>query len=62
MDIIFIIFNLKGDSGGPLIQTKGPRSYQIGVVSFGIPCAVKGLPGVYTHLALFQDWLKQHMY
>ncbi|XP_054163110.1 venom peptide isomerase heavy chain-like [Oppia nitens] len=50
-----------GDSGGPLIQTVGIRTYIIGVVSFGIPCAVKGLPGVYTHLVYFMDWIYKQM-
>ncbi|CAG2118096.1 unnamed protein product [Medioppia subpectinata] len=50
-----------GDSGGPLVQTKGDRTYQIGVVSFGIPCAVKGLPGVYTNLIYFMDWIHDNI-
>lgn len=42
----------EGDSGGPLLFTCSESSdiYQIGVVSFGIGCAVEGFPGVYSNL------------
>lgn len=40
----------QGDSGGPLI-VRGPQGpVQIGIVSFGIGCARKGIPGVYTRV------------
>jgi secreted trypsin-like serine protease len=55
------MFDSKGDSGGPLVQTRGIRTYQIGLVSFGIPCAVKELPGVYTHLGKFYHWIQDNM-
>lgn len=39
-----------GDSGGPLF-TRTPRGYvQIGITSFGIGCAAKGYPAVYTQV------------
>lgn len=47
-----------GDSGGPLIIYKNGRAYLIGVISFGIPCANKGLPGVYIQVSKFKDWIK----
>ncbi|XP_033346598.1 chymotrypsin-1-like [Bombus vosnesenskii] len=41
-----------GDSGGPLIHD----DVQIGVVSFGQPCAV-GKPDVYTRVSSFIPWI-----
>jgi len=44
-----------GDSGGPL--TVDGR--QAGVVSWG-GCALPGMPGVYTEVAYFRDWIKKN--
>lgn len=41
-----------GDSGGPLVF----NGYQIGIVSWGIPCA-KGKPDVFTNVYAFKDWI-----
>ncbi|KAH0954017.1 hypothetical protein HN011_007056 [Eciton burchellii] len=45
-----------GDSGGPLVAD----GEQIGVVSWGIPCA-KGRPDVFTRVYSYLDWIKQHI-
>ncbi|KAL6265047.1 hypothetical protein P5V15_005138 [Pogonomyrmex californicus] len=45
-----------GDSGGPLVA----NGVQIGIVSFGIPCA-RGAPDVFTRVASFTDWIQQNM-
>ncbi|CAH0712890.1 unnamed protein product, partial [Brenthis ino] len=55
----------QGDSGGPL-QVKiplpdndeGSMHYVIGVTSFGIGCALPDLPGVYTRVSSFIDWIE----
>ncbi|XP_049702062.2 serine protease snake [Helicoverpa armigera] len=58
----------RGDSGGPL-QVKIPllftypdmvrsMNYVIGVTAFGIRCGLPGLPGVYTRVDSFIDWIE----
>ncbi|XP_017754464.1 PREDICTED: chymotrypsin-1-like [Eufriesea mexicana] len=41
-----------GDSGGPLVA----NGKQIGIVSFGSPCAI-GKPDVYTRVSSFVSWI-----
>jgi trypsin len=41
---------------------KGDRFVIIGVVSFGIPCALKGYPGVYTQVSKYIDWINKNAY
>lgn len=40
-----------GDSGGPLLVRGTAGWVQVGIVSWGSGCAVRGVPGVYTRLA-----------
>ncbi|MFT4994801.1 MAG: secreted trypsin-like serine protease [Paraglaciecola sp.] len=47
----------QGDSGGPLIVNTGTGVQQVGIVSWGIGCAQAGLPGVFTRVSEFKDWL-----
>ena len=50
-----------GDSGGPILRRlSNGQMVQVGVVSFGIgQCGVAALPGVYTRLALYTNWMRQ---
>ncbi|XP_063548093.1 chymotrypsin-1-like [Cydia strobilella] len=45
-----------GDSGGPLVKNKK----LVGLVSWGIPCAV-GFPDVHTRIAPFFDWIQEQI-
>ncbi|GLH15409.1 Venom protease [Gryllus bimaculatus] len=51
----------QGDSGGPLMAPNGTTYYQIGVVSYGYRCAEPGVPGVYTRVTYFLDWIVKNM-
>ncbi|GAB1643074.1 S1 family peptidase [Krasilnikovia sp. MM14-A1259] len=45
----------QGDSGGPMVRRTDRNGWvQTGIVSWGIGCARKGYPGVYTEVATFQ--------
>uniref|UniRef100_A0A3B4ABR1 Peptidase S1 domain-containing protein n=1 Tax=Periophthalmus magnuspinnatus TaxID=409849 RepID=A0A3B4ABR1_9GOBI len=51
----------QGDSGGPLVRKQNSRWIQGGVVSFGIGCALPGLPGVYARVSRYETWIKSHI-
>ncbi|XP_030035101.2 serine protease filzig-like [Manduca sexta] len=55
----------QGDSGGPLqvpkkldINTPYKLYYVVGVTAFGFGCARRNLPGVYTRVSSFLDWIE----
>lgn len=47
----------QGDSGGPLQCEQGSKWIQAGVTSFGVPCALAGLPEVYARVSEFEKWI-----
>ncbi|KAL3803199.1 hypothetical protein HJC23_003474 [Cyclotella cryptica] len=55
----------QGDSGGPLIikgkDGSGADDVQVGVVSWGIGCANKNFPGVYSRISGAYDWIKSEV-
>ena len=47
-----------------MIKKKVKRRYysvQIGIVSWGLRCGMKGLPGVYTNVAHYLEWILDHL-
>ncbi|XP_030380378.1 uncharacterized protein LOC115628430 [Scaptodrosophila lebanonensis] len=53
----------QGDSGGPLMMPEYYKGYTvhyylIGVVSYGIGCGLPGVPGIYTSVQHFMDWIE----
>eukprot|EP00094_Tigriopus_californicus_P009970 TCALIF_09615-PA protein Name:"Similar to Sb Serine proteinase stubble (Drosophila melanogaster)" AED:0.18 eAED:0.18 QI:127/0.66/0.6/1/0.66/0.6/10/439/622 len=50
----------EGDSGGPMVVQKEDGRFMLsGVISWGIGCAEKNQPGVYTRISHFKDWINQ---
>lgn len=56
-----------GDSGGPLSRPEVgeggvPRQFLVGIVSFGARrCGTPKLPGVYTRISTYVDWIVDHL-
>ena len=49
-----------GDSGGPLAcKDEGGVWYVVGVTSWGVGCARKGLYGVYADVRAMRSWIDQ---
>lgn len=48
----------QSDSGGPLMEFASGKAVAIGMVSFGIGCATKGVPGLYTRTSAYINWIK----
>ncbi|XP_046968061.1 complement factor D-like [Vanessa cardui] len=46
-----------GDSGSPLMRAD--RSQQIGVVSWGLPCA-RGAPDMFVRISAYRNWIQQN--
>lgn len=49
----------QGDSGGPLFANRSGSPVQIGVVSYGMSCALPKFPGVYSEVnnPAIRDWI-----
>lgn len=51
-----------GDGGSPLMcPGQDNLYYQIGIVAWGIGCGQKGIPGAYTNVLMFADWIHKNL-
>lgn len=47
-----------GDSGSALLEYADDKAVNVGIVSYGLGCATKGVPGIYTRTSAFMPWIK----
>lgn len=56
----------KGDSGGPLVweddstSPETPKRQLVGIVSLSLRCASQNLPGLYTRVSSYLDWIRNN--
>ena len=53
----------QGDSGGPIVR-KGidnTADLQVGIVSWGLGCAMDTFPGVYSRISAEYDWIRENV-
>lgn len=51
----------QGDSGGPLVCMINKHMTLVGIISWGIGCGQKDVPGVYTKVTNYIDWIQDNM-
>lgn len=51
------IDSCQGDSGGPIFLKDGDNWAQVGLTSWGIGCAGRNAPGVYTRVGNYLNWI-----
>uniref|UniRef100_A0A8C6AKI0 t-plasminogen activator n=1 Tax=Monodon monoceros TaxID=40151 RepID=A0A8C6AKI0_MONMO len=50
----------QGDSGGPLVCMKDDHMILVGIISWGLGCGQKDVPGVYTKVTNYLDWVRDN--
>ena len=51
----------QADSGGPLMVADAKQTTVVGIVSTGIGCARPRLPGLYTRVSDYVDWITEQV-
>lgn len=51
----------QGDSGGPLVCMIDKRMTLLGIISWGLGCGQKDVPGIYTKVTNYLDWIQDNM-
>lgn len=51
----------QGDSGGPLVCENKKLMTLVGIISWGLGCGQKDVPGVYTKVINYLDWIQDNM-
>lgn len=64
IDLLTVIdkTHLQGDSGGPYLcplDRVHDTWYVAGIVSWGVACAYPHVPGVYTNVTGYMDWIRE---
>ena len=52
----------QGDSGGPMTVLTERGTRLAGIVSAGIGCGSPGIPGIYTNVARYLEWIDGVVY
>nr|KAF6460854.1 plasminogen activator, tissue type [Molossus molossus] len=50
----------QGDSGGPLVCMKDNHMTLVGIISWGLGCGQKDVPGVYTKVTNYLNWIQDN--
>lgn len=58
---LLFLFFLQGDSGGPLVCLNNGQMNLLGIISWGVGCGKKGIPGVYTKVVHYLSWIQENM-
>lgn len=51
----------QGDSGGPLVCMIDKRMTLLGIISWGLGCGQKDVPGIYTKVTNYLNWIQDNM-